>query len=90
MQHVDPHNSDNITKTEQGTKPVYTVKYRVYLKYKSLQIPRLKYFTPPLAVVFVQPIEASSSVENEDVVGAAPAGDASATTEWSTNNFIAY
>ena len=35
-------------------------------------------------VVFAQSIEARCSVENEDVVGAAPTGDAPTTSEWST------
>ena len=34
--------------------------------------------------VFVQFIEARCWVENEDVVGAAPTGDAPTTSEWST------
>ena len=37
-----------------------------------------------LAVVFAQSIVARSLVENEDVVGAAPIGDAPITFEWST------
>ena len=36
-----------------------------------------------LAVVFAQFIEAWWSVENEDVFGAAPQGDAPTTSEWS-------
>ena len=39
---------------------------------------------PALAVVFVQYIEVRCWVENEDVVGAAPTGDAPTTSEWST------
>ena len=38
----------------------------------------------PLAVVFAQSIEAMCYVENEDVVGAAPTGDAPTTSELST------
>ena len=38
----------------------------------------------PLAVVFAQSIETRCSVENEDVVGAAPTGDAPTTSELST------
>ena len=38
----------------------------------------------PLAVVFAQSIEAMCWVENEDVVGAAPTGDAPTTSELST------
>ena len=36
------------------------------------------------AVVFVQSIEARCWVENDDVVGAAPTGDAPTKSEWST------
>ena len=36
------------------------------------------------AVVFVQYIEVMCQVENEDVVGATPTGDAPTTSEWST------
>ena len=42
-----------------------------------------KRFLYHLAVVFAQSIEARCSVENEDVVGAAPTGDAPTTSEWS-------
>ena len=41
-------------------------------------------FLSPLAVVFAQSIEARCQVENEDVVGAAPTGDAPTTSELST------
>ena len=34
-------------------------------------------------IVFAQAIEARYQVENEDVVGAAPTGAASTTSEWS-------
>ena len=37
-----------------------------------------------VTVVFAQSIEARCYVENEDVVGAAPTGDAPTTSEWST------
>ena len=39
-------------------------------------------FSSRLAVAFVQYIEARCSVENEDVVEAAPTGDATTTSEW--------
>ena len=52
--------------------------------YKLHQIPKFKCFTSHLAVAFAQSIEARCKVENEDVVGAAPTGDAPATSEWST------
>ena len=48
------------------------------------QIPKLKYFSFSLAVVFAQSIESRCQVENEDVVGAALTGDAPTTSEWST------
>ena len=54
------------------------------LQYKSHQIATLKYFLYPHAVVFAQFIEAMCYVDNEDVVGAAPTGDAPTTSEWST------
>ena len=46
--------------------------------------PNPKNFLSWLAVVFAQDIEAKCQVENEDVVGAAPTGDAPTTSEWST------
>ena len=48
------------------------------------QIPKPKYFSTRLAVVFAQSIEASCLVENKDVVGAAPTGNVPTTSEWST------
>ena len=47
------------------------------------QISKLKCFSPCLEVVYSQPIEARRYVKNEDVVGAAPTGDAPTTSEWS-------
>ena len=37
--------------------------------------------------MFAQSIETKCSVENEDVVGAAPTGDAPTTSEWSKTLF---
>ena len=37
-----------------------------------------------LVAVFSESLEARRQVENEDVVGAAPTGDAPTTSEWST------
>ena len=54
------------------------------LQYKLHQTPNLKYSSSRLAVAFVQSIEARCWVETEDVVGAAPTGDAPTTSEWST------
>ena len=48
------------------------------------QISKLKCFLSHLAVVFAQSIEARCLVENEDVVGAAPTGNAPTTSELST------
>ena len=48
------------------------------------QIQKLKWFSSHLAVAFAQYIEARCYVKNEDVVGAAPTGDAPTTSEWST------
>ena len=45
---------------------------------------KLKWFLCRLAVASAQSIEARYQVENEDVVGAAPIGDAPTTSEWST------
>ena len=46
-------------------------------------MPKLKCFSSRLAVVFAQYmyIEAKCQMENEDVVGAAPTGDAPTTSE---------
>ena len=41
-------------------------------------------FLVSFAVVFAQSTEASCFVENEDVVGEAPTGDAPTTSKWST------
>ena len=54
------------------------------LQYKTHQITKLNCSSSRLAVVFVHYIEARRSVDNEDVVGAAPEGDAPTTSEWST------
>ena len=45
---------------------------------------RLKWFSSRLAVAFAQFIEARCWVNNEDVVWAAPIGDAPTTSEWAT------
>ena len=47
------------------------------------QILKLRCFSYLLAIVFVQYIEARCWVENEDVVGAAPTGDAPTISVWS-------
>ena len=48
------------------------------------QITKLKQLSSRVAVVFAQSIEARCLAKNEDVVGAAPTGDAPTTSEWST------
>ena len=58
------------------------------VRYKAHQIPKAKRFSSHLAVAFAQSIKAKCLVENEDVVGAAPAGDAPTTSIWLINNFI--
>ena len=50
------------------------------LLYKTHKIAKLKCFSSRLTVLFAQSIE----VEHENVVGAAPTGDAPTTPEWST------
>ena len=47
-------------------------------------MPLLKCFSSRLTVAFAHFIEARCEVENEDVVGAAPTGDAPTTSERST------
>ena len=53
------------------------------LLYEAHQIPISNCCSYRLAVVFAQSTEARRKVENEDVVGAAPTGDAPTTSEWS-------
>ena len=48
------------------------------------QMTKLKCFSSRRAVVFAQSNEARCQIENEDVVGSAPTGDAPTTSEWST------
>ena len=60
------------------------VMYRKISNISCTKSPNLKCFSPRLVVVCAQANEARCSVENEDVVGAAPTGDAPTTSEWST------
>ena len=63
--------------------------YLIYLIYRKVSNIRrtksqnLKWFSSRLEVVFTQSVEAGCQVENEDVVGAAPIGNAPITSEWS-------
>ena len=58
----------------------HTVLLPSNLYYKAHQIPNLNVSH----LFFAQSIEARRSVDNEDVVGAAPTGGAPTTSEWST------
>ena len=60
-------------------------KYRKISNIWRKKITKFKCSSPHLAVVLAQAIDARHWVENEDVVGAAPTGDAPTTFEWSTN-----
>ena len=51
------------------------------LLYKTHQIPNFKCFLSRLAFVFSRSIEARCYADNEDVVGAAPTGDAPTISE---------
>ena len=51
---------------------------------RRTEYPTLKRLSYCLAAFFVEYPEARCQVENEDVVGAAPTGDAPTTSEWST------
>ena len=53
------------------------------VEYKTHRIPKPKYFSARLAVVFAQSIEDRCEIENEDVVG-----DASTRLEWSQYSII--
>ena len=48
------------------------------------EVSNIRRFSSHPVVVFTQFVEARCSVENDDVVGAAPTGDAPTTSEWST------
>ena len=54
------------------------------LSYQAHQIPKLKCFSFRHVVVFAQSIEVMWYVENGDVIGAAPTGDAPTTSEGSS------
>ena len=62
----------------------FEIKLPSTLYYKTHQIPNFKSLLSRLAVFFVHSIEARYWIENEDVVGAAPTGNALTTSEWST------
>ena len=58
--------------------------YRQVSNIRHTKSQHLKRFSDYLAPVFAESLEARCQVENEDVVGAAPTGDAPTTSEWST------
>ena len=60
------------------------IKLTSNILYKTHPIAKFKCFSFRLAVVFAKSSEARCYVENEDLVGAAPTGDAPTTSEWST------
>ena len=66
-----------------GTRNIVCLAYLI-VAWEMHQIAKLKCISSCLAVVCAQSIEAMCSVDNEDVVGAAPTGDAPTTSEWST------
>ena len=93
--HLPGNNELTITKTQSANHvhnswDVLHVWMKSYRQTSNIsctkidRIPKLKCFLSHFAVVCAQSIEAKSSVKNEDVVGAAPTGDAPTTSEWST------
>ena len=72
-------------RTKRITEDIFLhIRDKIYRQYKTHQITTLKRFSHCLAVFFAESLEARCQVENEDVVGAAPTGDAPTTSEWST------
>ena len=61
--------------------PGENVKYHQTYNISHTKSQNLKCFWYRLAFVFAHSVEATCSVENEDVVGAAPTGDAPTTSE---------
>ena len=62
----------------------YYLKYHKFSNTRRIKSTKLKCVSSRLAVISVQYIETRCSVDNEDVIGAAPTGDALSTSEWST------
>ena len=83
MRESVPWRDGNMSPCPQKTSYTYThiVKSRIW----AHRIPILKWFSFRLAAAFAQSIEARWWVANEDVVGAAPTGDAPTTSEWSAS-----
>ena len=60
---------------------------KVYCQFSNIRCTRSQHFKDSRTVLqlfFAESLEARCQVENEDVVGAAPTGDAPTTSEWST------
>ena len=84
----------NCNNLEIGTEAMesrrYTTRMVIFtqipssLQYKTHQIPTLKIVLYCLAAIFAESLEARCLVDHSDVVGAAPTGDATTTSEWST------
>ena len=72
-----------LAQDEDNTEHKISVRYRPTSNINTAY-PTTLIFSFRLAVVFAHSIEAKYSVENEDVVGAAPKGDAPTTSEWPT------
>ena len=58
--------------------------YRQVSNIRRTKSQHLKDFHTVFGAVFAESLENRCQVENEDVVGAAPTGDAPTTSEWST------
>ena len=58
--------------------------YRQVSNIRRTKSQHLNIFSYCLAAVFAEYLEARCWVENEDIVGPAPTGDAPTTSEWST------
>ena len=75
--------SSGLLLVNQHHTPLHCHQYRQASDIRH-QVPKLKCLLSRLAVVFAQSTQASCWVENENVVGAAPTGDAPTTSELST------
>ena len=82
LQVSDKNNGKVWTGTDRVVHLLLVVAHKIS-NIKAHQIPILKCFSFRLALVIAQFIEARCYVENEDVVGAVPTGNAPTTSEWS-------
>ena len=58
--------------------------YFIYCQASNISGTKSQHLKYSRTAFFAESLEARCQVENEDVVGAAPAGDAPTTSEWST------